>query len=726
MKKEMTFQVFGLDCPSEAALLKKALAEHEGIGDLSFDYLNGLMTVSYQSEKIETDQMVNAIKSAGMKAKVLSADTSNEDQSFWQKKGRIIMTSISGLCLVIGFIFHLAFEKGLGSVFSTSGGGLVPHAAVIFYALAILSGGYFVAPKAWTAFRHLRPDMNMLMVLAVFGAILIGQWAEAATVIFLFSVALFLEHWSMGRARNAVSSLLDLAPEMADVMEGSDVVSKPVDQVVVGARILVKPGNKIPLDGVVVQGSSAVNQSTITGESMPVEKAEGHQVYAGTLNEEGALHIEVKKLSQESTLSRMIELVRQAGQKRAKAEGWVESFAKVYTPIMMLLSACIMIFPHFIWGGSWEEWIYRGLVVLVIACPCALVISTPVTIVAGVTAAARRGVLIKGGIHLETAGRLKALAFDKTGTLTLGKPAVQRIIPLNNHSEQELLSIAGSLESVSGHPLAKAIMLKVSEAKVDFKPPQEMRVIQGKGAEGIIDGKAYWIGSHRFLHEKKTETPQTHSQALALEDAGHSVIIIGDDSHVCGMISVADEPRTGVDVILQELKAAGLRQLVMLTGDNQPAAAALAKHVGIDRYWSELLPEDKVRMMQQLVMRWDVAGIVGDGVNDAAAMAISSLGIAMGGVGSDAAIEAADIALMADDLTQLPWLIRHARKALKTIKSNIAFALGIKGIFLALAVFGWASLWMAIAADTGASLVVVAYGLRLLNVGSVQKDQIAP
>ncbi|MCB1117815.1 MAG: heavy metal translocating P-type ATPase [Chlamydiia bacterium] len=726
MKKKITFQVFGLDCPTEAALLKKALIECEGIQTLSFDYLNGLMNVVYDSEKIGPEQMITSIEAAGMKAKVLSADLNPEPQSFWQKKGRVIMTSLSGLCLVAGFIFHLAFENGIKAVFSTSGGGVVPHAAVIFYSVAILCGGYFVAPKAWTAFRHLRPDMNMLMALAVVGAILIGQWAEAATVTFLFSVALFLEHWSMGRARNAISSLLELAPVMADVMEGTNVITKPVEQVHIGARILVKPGNKIPLDGTVVQGRSAVNQATITGEGLPVEKGEGDPVYAGTLNEEGALQIEVKKPAEESTLARMIELVRQAGQKRAKAEGWVEGFAKIYTPIMMVFSACIMIVPHFIWGGSWEEWIYRGLVVLVIACPCALVISTPVTIVAGVTAAARRGVLIKGGVHLETAGKLKALAFDKTGTLTYGRPVVQRIIPLNNHTEQELLSIAGSLESVSGHPLAKAVMAKVAEAKTEFKQPQELQVIQGKGAEGIVDGKKYWIGSHRFLHEKKVETPEIHKQALALEDAGHSVIVIGDDHHVCGMISVADQPREGIDVTLQELKAAGLRHLIMLTGDNQPAAAALAKHAGIDRYWSELLPEDKVRMMQQLVMRWDVAGIVGDGVNDAAAMAISSLGIAMGGVGSDAAIEAADIALMADDLTQLPWLIRHAKKALHTIKSNIAFALGIKAVFLTLAVFGWATLWMAIAADTGASLLVVAYGLRLLNGGSAQKGQPAP
>ncbi len=715
MSQKVTLKVIGLDCPSEAALLKKALLPKEGIQEVFFDYLNGTMTVVYHDQKIQPEQMIESIEAAGMKASVLQSSTASAPETWWQQKGRTIMSSLSGICLAIGLIFHLIAEESARSIFATVGGVAIPQAAVIFYCASIFFGGYFVAPKAWVAFKHFKPDMNMLLVIAVIGAVLIGQWAEAASVTFLFSIALFLEHWSMGRARSAITSLLDLAPAMADVMEGAQVVTKPAQEVALGARIVVKPGNKIPLDGRVVQGNSFVNQAAITGESMPVEKTEGDEVYAGTLNEQGALQVEVTKIASDSALARMIELVRQAGQKRAHAEGWVEAFAKIYTPIMMVLSACIMIIPYFIWGGGFEEWIYRGLVVLVIACPCALVISTPVTIVAGVTAAARRGVLIKGGVHLETAGKLKAMAFDKTGTLTHGKPVVQRIIPMNQHTETDLLSIAGSLESVSSHPLAKAVMAKVHEANLTITPPQEMRVLQGKGAEGTVDGKSYWIGSHRFLHEKKIETPDIHAKALELEDAGHSVIAIGDDTHVCGLISVADEPREGIDIILQEIKAAGVRQLVMLTGDNQPAAAALAKHVGIDRYWSELLPEDKVRMMQQLGMRWGVAGIVGDGVNDAAAMATSSLGIAMGAAGSDAAIEAADIALMADDLSQLPWLIRHAKKALKTIKTNIAFALGIKVIFLTLALFGWATLWMAIAADTGASLLVVSYGLRLLK-----------
>ncbi|HPE85356.1 MAG TPA: heavy metal translocating P-type ATPase, partial [Chlamydiales bacterium] len=600
-------------------------------------------------------------------------------------------------------------------ILATSGGPKVPHVAIIFYILAIILGGYFVVPKAIAAARVLKPDMNVLMVVAVLGASSIGEWAEAATVTFLFSVALFLEHWSLGRAKKAIGALMELSPDQAHVIEETGIVTKHVDDVAMGQRIAIRPGDKIPLDGRVIKGTSTVNQAPITGESMPVNKAVNDVVFAGTLNEDGALEVEVTKNSKDSTLSRMIELVREASLKRAKTEAWVEKFAKIYTPIMIGLAIVFILIPPLFFGGHWTEWIYRGLVILVIGCPCALVISTPVSIVAGLTAAAKEGVLIKGGVYLETAGHLKALAFDKTGTLTYGRPTVQKIIPLNGHSENDLLSIAASLESVSAHPLAKAITKKAQDAGVEIKRPDELTVIQGKGAEALLEGESYWIGSHRFLHEKKLETPEMHAQAVELEDEGHSIVVIGTNKHVCGLISVADEPRENIADILRELKKIGIAQTIMLTGDNQPTAKALAKHAGIDRYFAELLPEDKVRTMRQMVQRWGFAGMVGDGVNDAPAMASSSLGIAMGGAGSDSAIETADIALMADDLSKLPWLIGHSRKTLKTIKSNIGFALGIKLLFLGLAVFGLASLWMAIAADTGASLLVVAYGLRLIR-----------
>ena len=711
MKQEDLFHIQGLDCADEAAILRRVLSDKKGIYDLSFDYIEAQMRVKFDDELIDSDEIIRLVRSGGMRASLVGAKKPTETGG---KKKRLVLTVISGCCLLVGLLWHLIADGGVTGVLAPAGA-RIPHVAIWLYIVSIVTGGYFVAPKAYVAFKLLRPDMNMLLVIAVVGAALIGEWAEAAAVTFLFSVALFLEDWSLGRARAATRALMEVAPSQAMVLEGDAQVIKRVEEVEVGQRILIKAGEKISLDGKVVKGSSSVNQAAITGESMPVSKGVDDEVFAGTLNEEGVIEVEVSKKAKDSTLARMIDLVRQAGQKRARSQSFVEKFAKVYTPIMMILSAGFILVPPLLFHGAWDEWIYRGLVILVIGCPCALVISTPVTIVAALTASAKQGVLIKGGVHLETAGQLKAIAFDKTGTLTYGKPTVQKVIPLNGHTEQELMSIAASLESVSSHPLAKAIMAKAEEMQVEIKRPDELNAIQGKGAEATLDGEHYWIGSHRFLHEKNLETPEMHRQAVELEDAGHSIIVIGTQKHVCGLISVADEPRKDIALILRELKGVGIKQTFMLTGDNQPTAAALARHAGIDSYWSELLPEDKVRTMRQLVQRWKFAAMVGDGVNDAPAMASSSLSIAMGAVGSDSAIETADIALMADDLSKLPWLMRHSKKALKTIKTNITFALAVKALFLALAVFGWATLWMAIAADTGASLVVVTYGLRLIR-----------
>ena len=714
MTQKVTFFIADLDCPSEAGLLRQAFENQPGVEGISFDFLNHEMILDLDLEKIEVLEVIRLVRGTGMRAKIAKEKT-EEQLSWWSRFGKMLMTLFCGLSLLGGFVNHVIDDDGVRGWLSGSDGSVVPWSAISWYSAAILFGCYFILPKAWAALRMLRPDMHLLMVVAVVGAILIGEWAEAATVTFLFSLALLLEHWSLGRAKRAVSALMDLSPEVAQVVVENDVVSTAVEDVAVGSRIIVKPGEKIPLDGIVVQGTSAVNQASITGESMPVDKGEGDEVFAGTLNEAGSLEARVTKAASETTLSRMIELVRQASLKRARAEGWVEQFAKIYTPLMMFFAASFMLLPPLVYGDAWDVWIYRGLVILVIACPCALVISTPVSIVAGLTAAARRGVLVKGGIFLEQMGHLKALAFDKTGTLTMGVSQVQEVVPFNGNSEDDLLKLAAALESVSTHPLAVAILEKASERSIEIKRPDELNVIAGKGAEGIVGGERYWIGSHRFLHEKNLATPQIHAKAVELEDVGHSVVVVGTDTKVCGLISIADEPRAGIADTIRALKAAGVRQTVMLTGDNLPTASALAQHAGIDRYFAELLPEDKVRMVKQLATRWGQIGMVGDGVNDAPAMASASVSIAMGAIGSDSAIETSDIALMADDLDTLPWLMRHSRRTLLTIKKNIGFALSIKALFFVLAISGVASLWMAIAVDAGASLLVIAYGLRLLR-----------
>ena len=690
-----SFKVIGLDCAEEISILKKILAKREGVTDLEFDVLNAKMIVSCD-EGIDQNEIIEWVKKGGMEALPWNERGKVENEGFWKKNGRLVTTILSGLFLVVAIFFHLKASP----------------VADRLYFFAMLFGAYFVVPKALMAVKRMQPDMNLLMIIAIVGAIAIDQWFEGATVAFLFSVALLLEHWSMGQARMALATLMDLTPTVAHVI---DVGDKVVEEVEVGALILVRPGEKIPLDGVIEKGSTSINQAPITGESIPVPKEEGDEVYAGTINEEGAIECVVTKDSNDTTLARIIHLVEEAQSTRAVSQQWVEKFAKIYTPIMICIAILVVLVPPLLLGGEWTIWFYRALVILVIACPCALVISTPVSIVSALTAAAREGVLIKGGMFLEMPGKLRALALDKTGTLTYGKPEIQKIVPLNGHTEEELLQRAAALEASSEHPLARAILKYAAEKGIKGERAENFQITKGKGAEGTYLGTLYWIGSHRFMHEMKQETSEIHQMALELEDAGHSIIAIGNNKHVCGLISVADEPRANISAIIQEIKKAGVEQVVMLTGDNKPAAEAIARLTGVDEAYSELLPEDKVEAVERLKDKWKLVAMIGDGVNDAPAMAAASFGIAMGAMGTDAVIETADIALMADDLSKVPWLIRHSRRTLQIIKQNIIFALGLKGIFLILAILGIASLWMAIAADTGASLLVVFNGLRLIK-----------
>jgi Cd2+/Zn2+-exporting ATPase len=486
-----------------------------------------------------------------------------------------------------------------------------------------------------------------------------------------------------------------------------------------GAIVLVRPGEKIPLDGEVVKGESSVNQAPITGESMPVSKQPGSEVYAGTINHEGALEFRTTRAASDTTLARIIHMVESAHSRRARSQQWVDHFSAYYTPVMIFLAITISILLPLLTAASWSEGFYRGLVILVIACPCALVISTPVSIVSALTAAARNGVLIKGGLYLEAAGHLQVLALDKTGTLTQGQPEVKRMVPLNGHSERELLERAAALEFASEHPLARAILRKTRELGIDINPAENFQASRGKGGEGTIGSRQFWIGSHRMMHEKGQDSPEILATMKELEDAGHTVIAIGNDKHVCGLISMADSLRENVPRIIVEIKNAGVKQVIMLTGDNEGTARAIAVEAGVDAYRCELLPEDKVEAIGRLVREHKVVAMVGDGVNDAPAMATATFGIAMGAMGTDAALETADVALMSDDLSKLPWLILHSRKTLRNIQQNITFALGIKLVFIILTLFGLATLWMAIAADTGVTLLVVFNSLRLLKMPRV-------
>ena len=720
--EKIEYKVFGLDCPEEIAILKKEVGGEIGILELDFDILNAKMIVTSTSGEITSDEVIAAVSAGGMQA-ILWEDwlKREEKESFWQRYGRSIATGVSGSLLACGFLAHWHQHGSFIDALVAGNDGkehIFPLISIIFYISSIIAGGWFVAPKAFSALRRLRLDMNFLMVMAVIAATAIDEWFEAAAVTFLFSLSLLLEHWSIGRAQKAVTSLMDLAPTVARYRcpcDG-DIIEAPVEEVPVGAMALVRPGEKIPLDGEVTKGSSSVNQAPITGESVPVSKEPGDEIFAGTINENGALEFKVTKAANDTTLARIIHMIQEARSRRALSEQWVDTFAKYYTPVMIVLAMTIIIVPPLLFSASWVEWIYRGLVILVIACPCALVISTPVSIVSGLTTAARNGVLIKGGIYLEKVGQLRALAMDKTGTLTFGHPEVQNIIPLNSHSQHELLERAVALEIHSEHPLARAI-LRCAEAKQISTNlvAENFQAIKGKGAEADIDGRFFWIGSHRFMEEKGGETLEIHQKVKALEDAAHSVMAIGNEEHICGLISGADGIRPEAVGAISEMKRLGLEHITVLTGDNTGTANAVATTVGIKDVRAELLPEDKVQAMEELVKDFGQVAMIGDGVNDAPAMAVASMGIAMGAIGSDVAIETADIALMTDDLITIPWLIRHSRNTMKIIKQNIWFALGLKAVFMGLALIGMATLWMAIVADIGATLLVIFNALRLLN-----------
>lgn len=586
---------------------------------------------------------------------------------------------------------------------------------------AMLAGGWFLLPKAGRAILKLRPDINLLVVIAVIGASVIGEFIEAAAVVFLFGVAEWLEGWADRRARRATEALLQLAPKIAVVKRDGAYIEVPVDQVAVEETVAAKSGMGIPLDGVVVSGESAVNQAPITGESVPVDKKPGDTVFAGTINGEGSLEIRVTKAAGDSTLARIIRLVAEAQEQKAPTQRFVDMFARYYTPAVTVAALLIFLTPPLFMDGDWNVWLYRACVLLIIACPCALVISTPVSIVAGLTALARRGVLVKGGAHLETVGGLKALAVDKTGTITEGKPKVQGVELVNAQSASDVLRIAAAIDDHSAHPLAKAVVVYAKEQKVAFDRAENYQNRSGRGAEGNLDGHSYFVGNHRFAHELGVCNEDIERRLAVIEGQGQSVVVVGHRPHdgckgeVLGIIAIGDTLRPDAKTAIAELHAAGITQIVMLSGDNQRAADFIARQVGIDEARGDLLPDDKVAAVKALREKHGVVAMVGDGVNDAPAMATANIGIAMGAAGTDAAIETADIALMQDDLVKIAETVRLGRRTMGIIRFNITFALGLKAVFLVLTLLGHASLWLAIMADTGATLLVVANALRLLR-----------
>jgi len=714
----MAFKVHGMDCAEEVAVLKREVGPVVGGEErLAFDILNAKMIVS-EGASASSEVILKAVAGTGMSAEPWQEITGSVEKKTGRQKLQLALTISSGVLTALAFGLHVGFSGGLHEAFGAEGMGHV-HAVPWFskgaYLGAMISACWFIAPKAWLSAKRLRPDMNLLMVVAILGAMSIGEWFEAATVAFLFAVSNALEGWSLSRARRAVEALMDLTPTLVQVVKNGGTVSVRPEEVPVGSLFQVKPGERVPLDGLIHQGTSALNQAPITGESMPVTKSPGEEVFAGSINGDGALVVKCSKPASDTVIARIIRMIGEASNKRAASEQWVDRFARIYTPVVMLMAILVALVPPLLLGGAWADWFYRALVLLVIACPCALVISTPVSIVAGLASAARNGVLVKGGMYLEAPAHLKAIAFDKTGTLTEGHPSVVQVVPFSGHTEQELLRVAGAMESQSDHPLARAIVAHVKSQGVTFAPSQGFQTLQGKGATAVLDGRTYWLGSHRFLEEQGAETPEIHAQLESLERDGRTVVAFGMGRELIGFLALADAVRPTSASTLQGLREAGVEHLVLLTGDNSGTAQAVGRQVGLTEIQAELLPEDKVKAVEALVAKYGQVAMIGDGVNDAPAMARATLGIAMGAMGSDAAIETADIALMNDDLTRIPWLVNHSRRTLSVIRQNITFALAVKAVFVILTVVGHASLWSAIAADMGASLLVIFNGLRLLK-----------
>ncbi|WP_440616086.1 heavy metal translocating P-type ATPase [Cysteiniphilum sp. 6C5] len=720
------YKIYGMDCLDEVSVVKRELLPYvKDESLLQFNLLKGKLMIHNQTQQFTQAEIEKRLKATGYQFiswQQYEIKQQTNSESFWQKHMRSLLTPICALFLIIGFAIHGSYHGFLDALIGEHGAATAqPVSSIVFYVLALIVGGFFIYPKAWAALKRMRPDINLLMTIAVIGAVCLGQWLEAGMIVFLFSIASLLESWSVGKARKAIQSLLEIAPETANVYcsHHKNIDVKKVEEVNIGATIVIKPGERVPLDGVVKEGESFINQAPITGESLPVEKKSGDPVFAGSLNEDGLLYVQVTKLATESTLSNIIRQVELAQANKAKSEMWVEQFAKYYTPLMMLFALLVAITPPLLFGGSWYNWIYEALVILVIACPCALVISTPVSIVSGLSAAANLGILIKGGSFLELPAKLKAIAFDKTGTITQGKPVIQSIINISKeYSDNELLQLAAALEEGNNHPLAHAIFNKMAALKLEKTfNASNIQIIKGKAITGQINDHNYWIGSHKYLHEKTeitTSLSAFHDQILALEKTGHSLLIFANSNHILGLFAVADSIKDNAKETLTKLNALGIKT-ALLTGDNKGAAQFIAEQAGLDEVYSELLPEDKVAKIKALQAQYQTVAMVGDGINDAPALATADLSLAMGDAGSDVAIETADIALMSDDLAKLPWLIKHAKRVKTIIQQNITFALGLKVIFMALALLELANIWMAIGADMGASLLVVFNSLRLLK-----------
>lgn len=697
------FRIDDMDCPTEENLIRAKLTGMIGVAALDFNLIQRRLTVTHSPEVL--DNIVTALQAIGFEAKIESGNaTAVTPQIEPVSKTNWWPLAFSGVAAtlseVVGWI-----------------AGVQEWAIIALALLAILSGGLPTYKKGWVALKNGNLNINALMSIAVTGAVAIGHWPEAAMVTFLFALAELIEAKSLDRARNAIRGLMELAPETATVrQQDGNWLDMAAKEVPLGAVVRLRPGERIALDGIVTSGRSAVNQAPITGESMPVDKAEGDVVFAGTINETGSFEYRVTAEASHSTLSRIIHAVESAQGSRAPTQRFVDQFAKIYTPSIFAIALLVAILPPLLNGGSWLDWIYKALVLLVIACPCALVISTPVTIVSGLAAAARKGILIKGGVYLEEGHQLTTLALDKTGTITHGKPAQTDFIALTGDDVTQIHTLAASLAGRSDHPVSLAIARAANESGIVLLDVADFAAILGRGVKGSIDGHTYQLGNHQLIEDLGLCSADIEAKLMPLERQGKTAVLLANQTGVLGIFAVADTVRDTSRQAIAELHSLGVKTL-MLTGDNAHTAEAIASEVGIDEARGNQLPENKLTTIEQLLKDGNGGkiGMVGDGINDAPALARADIGFAMGAAGTDTAIETADVALMDDDLRKIPAFVRLSRDTAAILKQNIALALGIKLVFFMLTFIGMATMWMAVFADMGASLIVVANGLRLLR-----------
>lgn len=694
---QVVYRIRNMDCPTEEALIRKKLANFPEITQLDFDLIQRILTVHHQQASLSD------VEAALVAIDMLpEAIIQNDNQN------------INGFASDINWL-RLGLAGGMALAAEVAHFANAPDWMTLILALvAIIIGGFETYKKGWIALKNFNLNMNALMSFAVTGALLIGQWPEAAMVMVLFALAEAIEQKSMDRASNAIQQLLNITPENATVLQADERwLAVDIKSVPVGSIVRVKPGERIALDGVIISGQSTINQAAITGESLPVDKAIGESVYAGTINESGSFEFKVTAIAAQSTIARIIKAVESAQRSKANTQRFVDIFARIYTPVVFVIALAIAIIPPLIMGALWFDWIYKALVLLVIACPCALVISTPVTIVSGLAAATRYGILIKGGMFLEQGRKISILAVDKTGTLTNGKPVQTDFVKIGTLTEQTCREIAASLANHSDHPVSKAITYAAEQDGIDLYNVTHFMAVLGQGIKAIIDDQQWYLGNHRMVIEHGLDKPELAQQIQYFEQQAKTVVLLMNDNTVQALFAVADTIKQSSSKAIKLIKQMGIKTL-MLTGDNTLTANIIANEIGIDEVKSHLLPEDKLTIVNEL-LSMGVVGMVGDGINDAPALAKANIGFAMGSIGSDTAIETADVALMDDDLCKIPQFIQLSKATSRILIENIVFALVVKMLFFILTFMGLANMWMAVFADIGTSLLVVANGLRLLK-----------